>query len=137
MDIERKKNLTCGTIITLTILLSAALSCFFTMVATSLGELGMHPAIELPNYAWAIWAIAWGGICGYYTGKILCKKLLERRSVLYGMWYGLLDGALIGSINALLTRTFPFGLIIGAILGSILGLIIAIIFYILYKKRAV
>jgi len=59
--------------------------------------------VKWTEFAWTIWGIAWGAICGgAVIAYFLIKALLKKHKALYGVLYGLAAGFIIGLVNGLL-----------------------------------
>lgn len=125
---ERKKK--AGLIfVVCTAIISSVVSWFFTMVGS-----GFTGGIfRWSMLAWSIWGLSWGGIYGIFTGYLLVKTLIKKRSVSSGIFYGAGAGLVIGGVNGFLTKTLFFGIIEGLILGPLAGLILSTIFLGIYR----
>src|SRR5512137_2082442 len=99
---DDKKKAILGFII-FSVLICSGTSWFFTMIGSSLGEMGMAPLLKWKPWQWAIWGIVWGAICGIFFGRLIANALIKKRNILPGILYGLLAGLIIGSLNGFLT----------------------------------
>lgn len=115
------------------------LSWFFTMVGYNINKF----LSESPDHAASLgsmlftlpslWGIIWGLYCGKKGTDLLVQRLLQKRSILDGLWIGLLVGLVVGGVNGALTATLPVGLFLGFCLGPMAGLILAFLFSAIYR----